>query len=206
MTPRTGPTRCTPPSCSALFATVSTRRVRPTRFLGDRSGSRDRFRQVAQYVVGSSEFNPKCLWWAEFGLAYPRQVPIALCLSFARCVAARADAARFRPGRSRRDGPRARARVRSAPKRSRGHQGNTPSSIERRKEARKALRPSGRSQKTPGGVIQAFHFCGTNFISYCFYVIIGGEGGIRTLGTLFTHTHFPGVLLRPLGHLSKARV
>ncbi len=31
----------------------------------------------------------------------------------------------------------------------------------------------------------------------------GGEGGIRTLGTLLTYTHFPGVLLQPLGHLSK---
>ena len=31
----------------------------------------------------------------------------------------------------------------------------------------------------------------------------GGEGGIRTLGTLFTHTRFPGVHLRPLGHLSE---
>ena len=30
----------------------------------------------------------------------------------------------------------------------------------------------------------------------------GGEGGIRTLGTLLTYTHFPGVLLKPLGHLS----
>ena len=30
---------------------------------------------------------------------------------------------------------------------------------------------------------------------------IGGEGGIRTLDTL-PYTHFPGVLLRPLGHLS----
>ena len=59
------------------------------------------------------------------------------------------------------------------PQRSRGHQENAPSSIERRKEARKALRWSGRSQKTPGGVIQAFYFCGTicgtTFISYCFY-------------------------------------
>ena len=27
----------------------------------------------------------------------------------------------------------------------------------------------------------------------------GGEGGIRTLGTL-PYTHFPGVRLRPLGH------
>src|SRR5258705_10568262 len=33
-------------------------------------------------------------------------------------------------------------------------------------------------------------------------VIIGGEGGIRTLDGLLTHTHFPGVLLQPLGHLS----
>ena len=32
----------------------------------------------------------------------------------------------------------------------------------------------------------------------------GGEGGIRTLGTLLTYTHFPGVLLQPLGHLSGA--
>ncbi len=31
----------------------------------------------------------------------------------------------------------------------------------------------------------------------------GGEGGIRTLDTLLTYTHFPGVLLQPLGHLSK---
>ena len=31
---------------------------------------------------------------------------------------------------------------------------------------------------------------------------IGGEKGIRTLGTLLEYTHFPGVRLRPLGHLS----
>jgi hypothetical protein len=30
----------------------------------------------------------------------------------------------------------------------------------------------------------------------------GGEGGIRTLGTV-RYTHFPGVLFRPLRHLSK---
>ena len=30
----------------------------------------------------------------------------------------------------------------------------------------------------------------------------GGQGGIRTLGTLLTFTHFPGVRLQPLGHLS----
>ena len=32
--------------------------------------------------------------------------------------------------------------------------------------------------------------------------LIGGEGGIRTLDRLLTYTHFPGVLLKPLGHLS----
>jgi len=32
--------------------------------------------------------------------------------------------------------------------------------------------------------------------------IIGGEGGIRTLDTLLAYTHFPGVLLQPLGHLT----
>ena len=32
----------------------------------------------------------------------------------------------------------------------------------------------------------------------------GGEGGIRTLDTL-RYTHFPGVLLRPLGHLTELR-
>ena len=56
---------------------------------------------------------------------------------------------------------------------------------------------------------KAFQFCGTNcgtnFITYCFYKICGGEGGIRTLGTLLTYTHFPGVLLKPLGHLSGGR-
>jgi hypothetical protein len=31
---------------------------------------------------------------------------------------------------------------------------------------------------------------------------IGGEGGIRTLDTLLKYTHFPGVLFRPLRHLS----
>ena len=30
----------------------------------------------------------------------------------------------------------------------------------------------------------------------------GGQGGIRTHDTLLTYTHFPGVRLRPLGHLS----
>src|SRR5690554_4394224 len=38
------------------------------------------------------------------------------------------------------------------------------------------------------------HFCRGSFI--------GGEGGIRTLDTLLTYTHLPGVLLQPLGHRS----
>ena len=33
------------------------------------------------------------------------------------------------------------------------------------------------------------------------FCLDGGEGGIRTLDTL-PYTHFPGVRLRPLGHLS----
>ena len=36
--------------------------------------------------------------------------------------------------------------------------------------------------------------------------LYGGEGGIRTLGTGLPYTHFPGVLLRPLGHLSRFRI
>ena len=32
--------------------------------------------------------------------------------------------------------------------------------------------------------------------------LIGGERGIRTLDTLLTYTHFPGVRLQPLGHLT----
>ena len=34
-------------------------------------------------------------------------------------------------------------------------------------------------------------------------LVFGGEGGIRTLET-FPFTHFPGVRLRPLGHLSRS--
>ena len=30
----------------------------------------------------------------------------------------------------------------------------------------------------------------------------GGESGIRTRDTLLEYTHFPGVRLKPLGHLS----
>ena len=40
----------------------------------------------------------------------------------------------------------------------------------------------------------------TNFFVYNF---IRREEGIRTLDTLLAYTHFPGVRLRPLGHLSR---
>jgi hypothetical protein len=36
------------------------------------------------------------------------------------------------------------------------------------------------------------------------FTCFGGERGIRTLDTLLAYTHFPGVLLQPLGHLSNA--
>ena len=97
--------------------------------------------------------------------------------------------------------PRARARVRSGPQRSHGHQEHAPTSIESRKEAGKALRSSGRSRKTPTGVIQAFHFrdmiCGTTCVNCCFYLFNGGEGGIRTPGRLAPSTDFESA---PFGH------
>ncbi len=37
------------------------------------------------------------------------------------------------------------------------------------------------------------------------FCLSGGERGIRTLDTRLTYTHFPGVLLQPLGHLSGSR-
>ena len=39
-------------------------------------------------------------------------------------------------------------------------------------------------------------------LSYGLFFKYGGEGGIRTPDTL-PYTHFPGVLLQPLGHLTK---
>ena len=43
------------------------------------------------------------------------------------------------------------------------------------------------------------YFCSDEtIITFC------GESGIRTRGTLLEYTHFPGVLLKPLGHLSSA--
>ncbi len=34
----------------------------------------------------------------------------------------------------------------------------------------------------------------------------GGEGGIRTLDTLLTHTRFPSVRLQPLSHFSISKL
>ena len=39
---------------------------------------------------------------------------------------------------------------------------------------------------------------------YVLSLLFCGESGIRTRGTLLEYTHFPGVLLKPLGHLSFA--
>ena len=36
-------------------------------------------------------------------------------------------------------------------------------------------------------------------------IIYCGENGIRTHDALLAHTHFPGVRLRPLGHLSREK-
>ena len=42
-----------------------------------------------------------------------------------------------------------------------------------------------------------------NRIRHIAFTKNGGDGGIRTLDTLLTYTHFPGVLLQPLGHVSR---
>ena len=44
----------------------------------------------------------------------------------------------------------------------------------------------------------------TSRLSPASQAYIGGEGGIRTLDARLAHTRFPGVLLRPLGHLSNS--
>lgn len=91
----------------------------------------------------------------------------------------RLRASSFRPELARR-APRPGTRSMGPPHRSHGHQENAPSSIGHRREGRKALRWSGWVQKTPGGVIQAFQFCGmncdTSSINHCFYWLNGGEG------------------------------
>ena len=43
-----------------------------------------------------------------------------------------------------------------------------------------------------------------NYFVLINYLSFRGESGIRTRGTLLEYTHFPGVLLKPLGHLSSA--
>ena len=35
-----------------------------------------------------------------------------------------------------------------------------------------------------------------------YFLLTGGEGGIRTRDTELPYTRFPGVLLQPLGHLT----
>jgi hypothetical protein len=40
------------------------------------------------------------------------------------------------------------------------------------------------------------------FIIFLKLILFCREEGIRTLDTLVEYTHFPGVRLRPLGHLS----
>ena len=42
------------------------------------------------------------------------------------------------------------------------------------------------------------------FVPIKLFISFRGESGIRTRGTLLEYTHFPGVLLKPLGHLSSA--
>ncbi len=45
-------------------------------------------------------------------------------------------------------------------------------------------------------------FSNKNYRGMIVYNKISREEGIRTLDTLLAYTHFPGVRLRPLGHLS----
>ncbi len=54
-------------------------------------------------------------------------------------------------------------------------------------------KPNSRKQKAPENSM---------FIRGLSHYMSGGERGIRTLDTLLTYTHFPGVRLQPLGHLS----
>ncbi|CTP99141.1 hypothetical protein BN1007_100006 [Klebsiella variicola] len=48
---------------------------------------------------------------------------------------------------------------------------------------------------------QALHAKKKPVLAYELFLKYGGEGGIRTPDTL-PYTHFPGVLLQPLGHLT----
>ncbi len=56
----------------------------------------------------------------------------------------------------------------------------------------------GRGFSSPGGVLYAKK---KPVLAYELFLKYGGEGGIRTPDTL-PYTHFPGVLLQPLGHLT----
>ncbi len=63
------------------------------------------------------------------------------------------------------------------------------------------------SCRTPVGgshppLIWGIHISKKPVLSYELFLKYGGEGGIRTPDTL-PYTHFPGVLLQPLGHLTK---
>ncbi len=62
------------------------------------------------------------------------------------------------------------------------------------------------SCRTPVGgshppLVWGIHISKKPVLSYELFLKYGGEGGIRTPDTL-PYTHFPGVLLQPLGHLT----
>ena len=61
------------------------------------------------------------------------------------------------------------------------------------------------SSRTPVGAshppVDVQHAKKKPVLSYELFLRYGGEGGIRTPDTL-PYTHFPGVLLQPLGHLT----
>ncbi len=63
---------------------------------------------------------------------------------------------------------------------------------------RQLSNPQSRGLIPPAGVQHAKK---KPVLAYELFFKYGGEGGIRTLDTL-PYTHFPGVLLQPLGHLT----
>ncbi len=69
-----------------------------------------------------------------------------------------------------------------------------------------ALRLAGlRFECSPGSAVLVLALCNRRkkkpVLSYELFLKYGGEAGIRTPDTL-PYTHFPGVLLQPLGHLT----
>ncbi len=52
--------------------------------------------------------------------------------------------------------------------------------------------------------LQPFRFKPSKLSCVDMIMNLGGEIWIRTLDTLLTYTHFPGVLLQPLGHFTMA--